>query len=96
MDRTIIYIYVVLRRGTHPGQKAILRRAEPLNVAGLRSRDTVLRKRSQFEVYARVEDVAYFLLMLIVCCAGSIPEELGTLSELKVLKLNNNKLTGET
>lgn len=34
-------------------------------------------------------------LLLTHVCAGAIPKALGDLGELKVLRLRNNKLTGE-
>ena len=33
--------------------------------------------------------------LLLIACAGSIPEELGGLSKLEVLRLDDNKLTGK-
>ena len=33
--------------------------------------------------------------LLVIACAGSIPEELGGLNKLEVLRLDDNKLTGK-
>ena len=39
-------------------------------------------------------DVDYLLLFVPLCCAGSIPKELGDLSELEEIWLEGNQLTG--